>query len=996
MKRIRTAMHTFRRTVALSACLIVILGLQPILAQSAQVQGVISDAQSGEPLPGANVLLTAPGATTPITGASTDFSGHYAISGIPPGSYDLVVRFIGYQENRTEIALGDGEEAAFDIALGIEGVSLNTVVVSASRRQEKILDAPASISVLSAREISEQATISPASALRNVTGLDMAQTGADRYEIVLRGFNNAFSGKLFTLVDYRQGAVPSLAANTYSLMPISNIDTDRIEVVRGPGSALYGAGVDAGVVHIITKNPFTHPGTTVALYAGERSSSGVNLRHAGVIGENIGYKIAGVYARIDDWRLNPMDPLDFEQLDGNGDGYVLNDGATTAYQLIVDDTGAPVRVDEISATGIELPFDRAREYQGEKLNFNGMLEYRLNPKTNIILNGGYSELQQVVQTGIGTVQGIGFGYSFGQIRLQSGGFFAQAYLNRNNAGDSFVYGTNEDLIDNSTLFNTQAQYDMSFAQGRERLIVGLDFEMTTPDTEGSIYGRNEGDDRITEYGAYAQSTTKISEKVDLTAALRLDYNNVVDQFQLSPRAAMVLKPTDKHSFRVSYNRAFSSPGNNSMFLDIVAGQNPVAPGYTILARGRGPKDGFTFQHDPTYADITGGSDLVATSNLPLEGTPPDANGFTYEWNTPIPTGIDLGFVYNLVYAEIGQLSLEEINAALGISLPASLFPLLQSLLSPENTQVSGFAPGVLAKPRLEGGVDFVSTANDIVPLNQTTSQVIEIGYKGLFADKVIFAIDGYYQRQEDFVGPLLFESPIVLVPTLLDDFAAALAEGIEGNTGLAGLLRSLQAANPDLDFSPEGVAGAIADLAAGALPGPADPIGVVQPVENMDGPLGPELLLSYRNFGQIDFYGIDAAVQVMATPELSFFGSVSWVSDDFFDDEEINEPGTGKEVALNAPAFKFKGGISYNRPRGIAVNASARYTDGFPVASGPYVGSVPEYFLLDLGVGYDLCNWVDGMRFDIHVQNALNNEHRQFVGSPKLGRLTTARLTYNF
>jgi iron complex outermembrane receptor protein len=68
----------------------------------------------------------------------------------------------------------------------------------------------------------------------------------------------------------------------------------------------------------------------------------------------------------------------------------------------------------------------------------------------------------------------------------------------------------------------------------------------------------------------------------------------------------------------------------------------------------------------------------------------------------------------------------------------------------------------------------------------------------------------------------------------------------------------------------------------------------------------------------------------------------------------------------------------------------------FPVASGPYVGNVESYNLVDIGAGYDLGKYAPGMSIDAMVQNVFNNEHREFVGAPKIGRLALARLNYTF
>jgi len=97
---------------------------------------------------------------------------------------------------------------------------------------------------------------------------------------------------------------------------------------------------------------------------------------------------------------------------------------------------------------------------------------------------------------------------------------------------------------------------------------------------------------------------------------------------------------------------------------------------------------------------------------------------------------------------------------------------------------------------------------------------------------------------------------------------------------------------------------------------------------------------------------------------------------------------------LNAPRSKFKGGVNYYRANGFSANLSGRFIKGFPVRSGPYVGDVPDYFLMDVGFGYDLSSFMPGLRADVSVSNLLNNEHREFVGSPLIGRFSTIRVAY--
>jgi iron complex outermembrane receptor protein len=175
------------------------------------------------------------------------------------------------------------------------------------------------------------------------------------------------------------------------------------------------------------------------------------------------------------------------------------------------------------------------------------------------------------------------------------------------------------------------------------------------------------------------------------------------------------------------------------------------------------------------------------------------------------------------------------------------------------------------------------------------------------------------------------------------------------------------------------------------------PVGVVQPDQSVlpgtnSGAVGG--LLSYRNFGNVQYWGIDASVQVQATDRLDAFANVSIVSDDFFDNDELDEEETSLSLALNAPSFKAKGGLDYRfEGVGLSVGASGNYVEGFPVETGPYVGEVEDYFLLDARLGYDLPP-ISGLSANLTVKNVLNNEHREFVGAPELGRMIMARLTY--
>ena len=156
------------------------------------------------------------------------------------------------------------------------------IIVSASRKAEKLQEAPAAVSVISARQLSQSGgSISPLRALINTPGVDLQQQTGQRINIALRGGSSVFSTNVFPLLDYRSLISPGLEYFDSQNSPLNTIDLERIEVVLGPGSALYGPDVTTGVIHFISKDPFKYAGTTTELVYGERNTFKAAMRHAG-------------------------------------------------------------------------------------------------------------------------------------------------------------------------------------------------------------------------------------------------------------------------------------------------------------------------------------------------------------------------------------------------------------------------------------------------------------------------------------------------------------------------------------------------------------------------------------------------------------------------------------------------------------------------------------------------------------------------------------------
>jgi iron complex outermembrane receptor protein len=889
------------------------------IAQQGTIVGRVVDAESGEPLSGVDVELVV-GTNRVQAPVSTGEDGRFRISGVPNGRYSIVFTTIGFEARRVDgvsVQAGEGTTTLGNVELTSIVFRLNPVVVTASRTQEKALDSPSSVYTVESEEIEERTATTAVDYIRALPGADVVTTGLAQHNVVARGFNNVFSGALFVLTDNRWASVPSLRFNAYNLIPITNEDIERIEFVLGPGSALYGPNVDKGVMHLITRSPLDHQGTTVSAAGGARGGNDVgdpgglgqfSFRHAGLFSSNVGYKLSGMY----------FQGADFEYVD-------------------------PAEI-------------TSRNFTQERFSGDLRFDFRLSDQTTLIVNGGAARMVSSIEmTGIGAAQAKNWTYSYAQARVRSGNLFAQGYINISNAGDSFTLRDGQLVTDNSLLYVGQIQHGVEMGQ-RQRFTYGADLIRTIPRTDGIINGRNEKSDDITEIGGYLQSETELSPMFELVLAGRVDYHSVVEQALVSPRAAIVFKPTEEHSFRFTYNRAFSQPSSNNLFLDKLS--SPDLGGLPFPVRGRGaPSGGFTFRRDCTASTgVTGlcmRSPFTPTaSGGPITSLPLDATIF---WDAAVQ-------VVAAQNPQAGQI--------LGL------------MAAPSASQVGSV---MRALNPTTFGFDLVTDVANVPQTDPMITNTLEAGYKGLIGERLLIGLDAYYSKVEDFIGPLLVETPNVFMdPTSLGAYIAS------------------EAARLGLPLD----AATIAELTQGMA---SVPVAVVTPEEvdpAIQNGLDPTtVILTYRNFPDFDLWGADLGATFIATDWLSFNASYSYVSENYFTAAELGAP---TDLALNSPKNKASLGAAYRNTRlGLNVEARGRYVQAFPVKTGVYVSSdavgepctettcLDDYTLVDLNINYAL-PFSRSTAITLTGNNIFSQKHLEMIGAPELASVWLLRVQQSF
>lgn len=973
--------------------LVVALAPLSLWAQTATLKGTVTDAESKEKLPGASVVVTSPGLAP--TGAAADASGNFEVPNLPAGSYTITVSFIGYERKvLTNVTLAAGETKTVDIAVEPSGISLNPVVISASRRQEKALEAPAAVSVVEATQLRGRPATTPTDYLRGLPAVDVSTNGIAQSNVVVRGFNNIFSTSLLSLVDNRYANVPSLRLNAYNFIPTTTEDIARIEVVSGPGSALYGPNSAGGVMHIITRSPFESQGTTISIGGGgrdffnfsQRTPQGghniymTSLRHAGVLGANIGYKISGQYYQGEDWHnFDPAEPA----------------------------TITPYRQTTQGNQPVSGPIKNTRDFNVEKLAGEARLDFRLSNDASLILSGGYNRASNLELTGIGAGQAKDWTYTYAQARFLYKDLFVQGFMNRSNAGDTYLLRDGALIVDNSKLFVGQIQHGVALGS-RQRFTYGADGILTRPDTDNTINGRNETDDNINEVGAYLQSETKVSEQFDLLLAARVDDHNRIKDPVFSPRAALVFKPNQSHNLRATYNRAFSTPSSLNLFLDISAGQDifrfrqlglqSAFPfDITTGARTQGvPASGFNFSRSANGLPQFRSPFAPAAAAVGLNLTKSDYINL----NDPLFTNVMWGVGRNVVLSQlVPQLS--SLLAAQGLP-PATIQAITQQFVGIVPQQVSGVNNVMRTINPTTGQATLTTDVTNVGQIKETTTQTFELGYKGIINKKLVLGVDVYHSRIKDFVGPLNNETPnVFLDPTTLgaslgQQFGVALSN--PANAQLAAILLALD--NPALPYGGNGNNTPVDELARIFASGAAQlPYGTVSPQEAFD---PTAILLTYRNFGNISLNGMDVNLTYYASPRWVLSGNYSFVTKNGFNifkkpNRVIYRNLDGvTDIALNAPGNKIMASMQYRSPQhGYDVELRGRYVEGFPMDSGVFVGEVQTYLVFDANFGYDL-PFAAGTRWSVNVQNMFDIEHKEFIGAPTLGRLILSRLTYTF
>jgi len=995
-----------------------LLSVATLTAQT--VSGTVSGAD-GSALAGANVTVEGTD-----MGASSNQDGSFSISGLSDGDYTLTASYIGYDAASATVSVSGGQAANVNLTLESGNVRLNQVVVSASFKKELVTEAPASVEVFGGAELEARGATTIADVLSNRAGVETMKTGLEGSNVTVRGFNGVFSGAIHAVVDNRWTRAPVVNAQLLQFMAPDDSDIQRVELVRGPASPMYGPDTQQGVIAMFSKSPFNQ-GNRVAVTVGERDYMKMYARIAHQWGARAATRIAVSHRSFNDWEAN----MPATQAEANAQGHnywepsMIRRGlATPVYPFVSYGGENDPYKDPVTGT----PNDAALDFNPEATTVDMKTEFRPDLKSNLTLNFRMANVSAIEMTGVGRAFADDATLYQAQMSYLRQGFlggdlFLNLFTNWNDQKTTYNLSTGNIVYDTSSNVAFQLQHNIELNNGQS-LVWGGDMLQRTPETEGTINGKNEDIDDFDNIGAYFSYEKKWDNGVKFVGTGRMDSNNYLKDigtdFVFAPKLALVWSPEDvRGTFRLTYGENIDLPGNFTKNLDIaVLGTNLVygANGLDFTSPALG---GLPFQPDFqakamgstttgwTYNRDANGNHTYRTNWSPAWGANPalpapyygaDVNT-NYSLNDPVVNGAMWGIFAPVIGGGFlqgaqGQALLAGYGAAVGAGYAAATGDVAgaaaygagqAALAAGDFLTLMGTAIPTIGNLVLDGSLNLVDPNvefGDYDVIRETTWAQAEFGYKGQVTDNMTLAVDVYQMNISDYVSNLQQISGFTIMAADAGSYVAALLTGMAGNANLTAFVNAMDS---------NGQFGGADELAAAIAGGVAMlPTGSIAPEQS---PYGANIVVGYKQLTEdLKLNGLEATLNYFPSNDWNFYMNMSALSESTIDAADQN--GRITTVNMNTPQFKMGAGMQY-AGEGVSYGMSLRYqdsyfADGFASTSG----QIPSFYTLGVNGKWSVDS-VPGMSVGLSIDNITDVVHKETFLGPEMGRFTTLSVGYD-
>jgi outer membrane receptor for ferrienterochelin and colicins len=470
-------------------------------------------------------------------GTSTDETGHYMLTNLPTGRHVIVARFIGYVTKKDTIEIISGQSLEHNFDLEEEQIRTKDVVVTGTRTQKKITDSPIMVNVLDSESMDAVQACNIMEGLRFQPGLRVetdCQT-CNYTQLRMNGLGGSYSQ---ILVNGRPIFSPLIGLYGMEQIPANMVE--KIEVVRGGGSALYGSSAIGGTVNIITKIP-------------NKSSYDISVNTQSLDGnarDNIlSGNISSINKKRDAGIAVFINRRDRDAYDYNGDNY------------------SEIPELEMNSFGANL-FYMPDYNQKIELNFSSLYEYRYGGE--MTTKQAYQAQQSEERVHNILMGGVDYQINFNNNNSSLITYLAGQVTDRKHY-TGIIPDTPEEIekhLANPPYGNTDNTTFQVGGQINHRLtglslgdhIISLGAEYVYDDVMDTISAYNYKIDQITKnVGAFTQYDWEMNESFTFLGGLRMDKHNFVDNPIISPRLSVLYKLFDMTQFRLTWGTGFRAP-----------------------------------------------------------------------------------------------------------------------------------------------------------------------------------------------------------------------------------------------------------------------------------------------------------------------------------------------------------------------------------------------------------------------------------------------------
>ena len=510
-----------------------------------ELLGHVVDRASKEHLPFVSIQVKGTSIST-----TSDSTGHFFLTGLPGGEVTVIAKFIGYQDFERELVLSPMQTTEITIVMVEDSNSLDPVVVSANRSETSRKEAPAIVNVLTPAIFEVTNSSNLAEGLNFLTGLRVENNcqNCGFQQVRINGLDGQYSQ---ILIDSRP--VISSLSGVYGIEQIPAGMVERVEVLRGGGSALYGSNAIGGTINIITKEPLYNSGavsSTITMIDGEAPDISTNVNLSLITND---YR-AGVYVFNNIKRRNDFDH--------NGDGYTELPklrGTTSGFR----------------------GFYKPSKFSKLTVEYHNISEFRRGGNS---LDAPPHEADIIEQVDH-NINGGGLKYDFfsSDYKHKVSFYTSAQHTERTSfyGGNDFTqppgeteyggYGITKDIT-----ADIGGQYSCSFDKlwfMPASVVVGLEYAYNGLDDKTPAYDRviNEN---VGTYSAFFQNEWK-NDKLSFLLGGRLDKHTLIDNPIFNPRISVRYSPTEAVGFRAGFSTGFLAPQTFSEDLHVEAASGTV-------------------------------------------------------------------------------------------------------------------------------------------------------------------------------------------------------------------------------------------------------------------------------------------------------------------------------------------------------------------------------------------------------------------------------------